>query len=478
MTTKHFFDICIIGGGAGGLSVASGAAQLGIKVALIETHLMGGDCLNFGCVPSKALLSSAKHYYNAVNSAKYGFKANPAPINIQEIMAKVKEAIEHIAPHDSVERFEGLGVKVFKGYGKFLSEKQAIVGDTVIEAKYFVIATGSSPLIPEIPGLDSIDFLTNETIFELAVVPKHLLVIGGGPIGCELAQAFAMFGVKVTLVEQNTILPKDETDLVAELRQYLQHNFSNLSVLENTTTTLINKEDGCIQVTVKNSTNQESIFEVSHILVAAGRRSNINNLDLSKAGILYTERSITVDDRLRTSNKKIFAVGDVTGSYQFTHIAGYHAGIVIRNILFRQRSKVNYKAVPWVTYTYPELAHVGLTLNEAKTKFADDFKVSEFSFSDNDRAVTEKQYEGKIKLITSKKGKILGVSILGPNAGELLAPWIDLLNRNEGVSSITKNIIPYPTLSDINKQVVGEYYKPILFTPKVRSIVKFLKFFW
>lgn len=478
MATKQYFEICILGGGAGGLSVASGASQLGIKVALIEAKHMGGDCLNYGCVPSKTLLACAKHYYNAVNAKHYGFEAHPEEVKIEQIMAKVKAAIKHIEPHDSIERFTKLGVAIFQGSGKFISENQVLVGETVIEAKYFVIATGSEAFIPEIPGLEAINYLTNETIFDLAITPNHLLIIGGGPIGCEIAQAFAMLGIKVTLIDQGKILPKDEPDLVKMLRKQLLQQHNNLTLLENATTTAITKNNKQIQVNIKDKNGIDRNIQVSHIMVAAGRRANFDKLDLAKANIFHSARGISVDEHLRTSNKKVYAIGDVVGGLMFTHVASYHAGIIIRNILFRQRTKVNYAAIPWVTYTYPELAHVGLLLNEAKKRYAENTVISEFAFEDNDRAVAEGQLTGKIKLITTKKGKVLGVSILGLNAGELLAPWIDLINRGNSVKALTKNIIPYPTLSDINKQVVGEYYKPILFTLGVRRLVKFLKIFW
>lgn len=473
--TKHVYDICIIGAGAGGLSVAAGAAQLGIKVALIEGHNMGGDCLNYGCIPSKALLSAAKHYHAISNSTKFGFTAFAQPVVIKEIMAKVREVIATIAPHDSVERFTAMGVTVYHGYAGFIDGNQVKVNEDIITAKYFIVATGSSPVVPPIPGLSEVNYLTNETIFSLEETPEHLIVIGGGPIGCELAQAFLMLGIKVTVLNLGKILPRDESDLVAVLRETMLNQ--GLNLYEDIKILKINAINSGIDVHIEIN-GQEQIISGSHLLVATGRKPNLDKLNLTAAGIEHTSRGISVDSRLRTSNKKVFAIGDAAGSYQFTHIAGYHAGIVIRNIIFRQRAKANYQAVPWVTYTYPELAHVGLLESEAQASYPDNITISEFEYQENDRAIAEHELSGKIKLITTKKGKILGVSILGLNSGELLAPWIDLINRGEGVRALTKDIIPYPTLSDLNKQVVGEYYKPLIFSVRVKKLVKFLKLFW
>lgn len=473
---NHHYDICIIGAGAGGLSVAAGACQFGIKVALIEGHQMGGDCLNYGCVPSKALLASAKHYYAITESVKFGFHASAKPVIISEVMESVRQVIANIAPHDSVERFTGLGASVYQGYASFVDSKSVRVNDDIIAAKYFVIATGSSPVIPPISGLDKVSYLTNETIFNLTETPSHLLVIGGGPIGCELAQAFLMLGIKVTLLNLGKILPRDEADLVAELRQNMLNQ--GLNLLEDIKILRVGYNDTQQIEIVIEVNGKEQIISGSHLLLATGRKANIDRLNLAAADIQHAAHKITVDERLRTSNKKIFAIGDVVGDYQFTHIAGYHAGIVIRNIIFRQRAKVSYHAVPWVTYTYPELAHVGLLEREAQAQYPNNMLVSRFEYKKNDRAQAERELLGKIKLITTKKGKVLGVSILGLNSGELLAPWIDLINRGESIKALTKNIIPYPTLSDLNKQVIGEYYKPLLFSTKVKFIVKILKFFW
>jgi len=476
MTNQFNHDICIIGAGAGGLSIAAGASQLGLKVALIEADKMGGDCLNYGCIPSKAILASAKHYYAAQHTKQYGFTATVEPVSIKEIMQQAKLIIKKIEPHDSIERFTNLGVDVYTGVASFINKNSVQVNDILLSAKYFVLATGSSPVIPQIKGLDGTKYFTNETIFGLEETPEHLLVLGGGPIGAELAQAFIMLGVKVTLITTNRLLVKDAADLVAILRAQMLGQ--GLNLYENVKIIEVIRSKDNIEIVIQQNDKEIRVCG-SHLLLATGRVPNIDKLNLAIAGVEATPKGVSVDKRLRTSNKKIFAVGDVIGGYQFTHVAGYHAGIVIRNIAFRQWAKVNYTAVPWVTYTYPELAHVGMHLESAQEKFGTaKVYVFEFEYSENDRAQVERTTLGKIKLITTQRGKVLGVSILGASAGELLLPWVDMINRGESVKELIKNIVPYPTLSDLNKQVVGEFYKPILFSPKVRQLVKFLKIFW
>lgn len=472
---RNKFDICVIGAGAAGLSVAAGASRLGISVALIEANAMGGDCLNYGCVPSKSLLSASRHYYMAKNSIKYGFNTSVDKADIPCILDKVREIITQIEPHDSIERFTALGVRVYTGFASFIDHKTISINNEKIEARYFVIATGARALIPAITGIDTVKYYTNETIFSLDETPKHLLVLGSGPVGCELADAFAMLGVKVSLIARSKILAKEDEELVALLCNSLKEH--GVNIYQNTKTLAIANKDGEISLEVEQD-GIRSVITGSHLMVATGRSANIKQLNLESADVSYSENGITVNEKLCTSNKKIYALGDAIGGYEFTHIAGYHAGIIIRNILFRQRSKVDYTAVPWVTYTYPELAHVGLNINDAKAKFGNKIRITEFEYKDNDRARTEREIIGKIKLITNTGGKILGVSILGTSAGELLFPWIDLINRGETVKAITKNIIPYPTLYEINKQVVSKYYTPILFSNKVRLIVKMLKIFW
>lgn len=464
-------DICVIGGGAGGLSVAAGAVQMGASVALVEHGKMGGDCLNYGCVPSKSLLAAAKVAETFRRADQFGIASTEPYVDMASIMAHVQKVIATIAVHDSVERFTGLGVKVIQAEAKFFDKNTIIAGNTTIKARRFVIATGSSPAIPPIAGLQVTPFYTNETIFELTETPEHLIVIGGGPIGCELAQAFLLLGVKVTLLEAAKILPRDEQNLVAILRKKLHAD--GLQLYEDVQVIQVDRFNNQVEITIEQNGVQKKIFG-THLLVATGRKANVEKLDLVKANVKYTAKGIQVDARLRTTNRRIFAIGDVVGEYQFTHIASYHAGIVIRNCLFRLPAKVDYRAVPWVTYTHPELAHVGLT-TEAALKRDPKAKIIECPFTDNDRAQAEHETIGKIKVITTAKGKILGVSILGACAGELLTPWIVAIQENKSIGNMTSFIAPYPTFSEISKRVAGAYYKPVLFSKRTKQIVRLLK---
>jgi len=463
-------DVAIIGGGAGGLSVAAGCAQLGAKVVLIEGHKMGGDCLNAGCVPSKSLLAAAKAQWQARHSEHFGIETNTIRTNFKAVMQHVHNIIHTIAVHDSVERFENLGVQVIQASGQFIDPKTVQAGDIQTRAKRFVVATGSMPFMPPISGLENVPYLTNETVFDLTEQPKHLIVIGGGPIGVELAQAFAMLGSQVTLLEAFKILPKDEPDCVAIVKKQLQE--TGVALYEGIKINAVNKENDEIVVTCEHE-NKTLTFTGSHVLVATGRRANVQGLDLEKAGIYYSPKGIEVDKRLRTSNRKVFAIGDVAGGFQFTHVASYHAGIVIKNILFRIPAKVNYKAVPWVTYTEPELAHVGLLTEEAE-KLGIKISITESPFIENDRAQAEAQTQGKIKILTDKKARILGVTIIGAHAGELILPWVIAVREKKTLRSFTDVIAPYPTLSEIGKRGAGEFYTPLLFSNMMRNLVRWL----
>ena len=473
MNSELHCDLAIIGGGAGGLSLAAGASQMGAKVILVEAGKMGGDCLNFGCVPSKSLLAAAKTYQQTQTANKFGIDAKTATLNFTEVMQHVQKVINTIAKHDSKARFEKLGVKVIKATGKFIDRKTIAAGKYQLKAKHFVIATGSAPFVPPIPGVDKVPYLTNETIFDLTEQPKHLIVIGGGPIGIELAQAFKMLGSKVTVLEAFNIMPHDEPDCVAIVKKQLLA--MGIDMHEKIQIDQINKK--ARQVSIKFShKNKSHTINGSHLLVATGRRPNLQNLDLDKAEIKHSPKGIEVNRRLRSSNKKVFAIGDAAGSYQFTHIASYHAGIVLKNTLFRLPAKVNYTAVPWVTYTEPELAHVGLLSSEANQRNIK-FEIVELPFADNDRAQAEHQTTGKIKLLIGKKAKILGATIVGPHAGELITPWTIAIKEGKSLRHMAEVIMPYPTLSEINKAVAGKFYSKLIFSPKVKRIVRLLALF-
>ena len=464
------FDLCVIGAGSGGLTVAAGGSQLGARTVLIEAGEMGGDCLNTGCVPSKALLA-AGHAAQSVRDAKrFGVSAGAPKIDFQAVHDHVHGVIADIAPNDSVSRFEGLGVTVIRDRGRFIGPREIEAGDTRIRAKRIVVATGSRAGVPPIPGLDKTPYLTNESIFERTDAPEHLIVIGGGPIGAEMAQAHRRLGAKVTMLEMFSILAKDDAELVDILRARLKGE--GIDIREGVKIDKVAKKEKGVAVTITER-GKRVVIEGSHILVAAGRRPNIEDLDLETAGVEYTRAGITVDRRLRSSNRRVFAIGDVAGGPQFTHIAGYHAGIAIRNILFRLPAKVDYRAMPWVTFTDPELAHVGMSEAEAREAHGD-IRVLRWPFAENDRAQAERDTDGLLKAVTAKNGRVLGASILGASAGELILPWVMAVSQGMKASKLAGLIAPYPTRSEVTKRAGGSLYTAKLFSDRTKKIVRFL----
>ncbi len=462
-------DLCVIGAGAAGLSVAAGAVQLGLDVALVEKGKMGGDCLNTGCVPSKSLLAAAKAAHTMRTGKKYGIRGQEPDIDFKAVKKHVADVIKGIEPHDSQERFEGLGIKVFRDAARFTGKNTIQTGDQTISAKYFVIATGSRAAIPPIEGLDPLRTLTNETIFELEEKPDHLVIIGGGPIGIEMAQAHRRLGCKVTVLDMGAILPRDDSDLVEIARASLLNE--GVKLMENVAINKVTHSDGGVTVTLEGGDGVKG----SHLLVAAGRQVNIDGLDLEKAGVAYDKRGIQTDGRLRTSSKHIYAAGDVAGGPQFTHIAGYHAGIIVRNMIFKMPAKFDYSALPWVTYTDPELAQVGLTEKEAKEKYGDSIKISKANFKENDRARADKQTEGCAKIIMKKNGRVIGASIIGPHAGELISLWGLVISQKMKIGAVANMIVPYPTYAEISKRAAGAYFTSSLFSDKTRFITGLLQ---
>lgn len=464
-------DVCVVGAGSAGLSVAAGTAQLGLSTVLVEQGTMGGDCLNTGCVPSKALLAVAKLMHANRQPGLPGVPPHPFVTDRAAVNGHVHGTIAAIAPHDSVARFQSLGVHVIQAHARFLDGDRLGAGGETIAARAFVLATGSRPAIPPIPGLDPARILTNETIFAVDVVPEHLVIVGGGPIGIEMAQAHRRLGSRVTVVEKAAILPKDEPDLVDVVRRALLAE--GVEILENTTVAALAHTATGTTVTVETAGGARTL-DASHVLVATGRTVTVDGLDLDKAGVAHTATGITVDARLRTRNRRIYAIGDAAGGPQFTHVAGYHAGIVVRNIAFRLPAKVDYLALPWVTYTDPELAHVGLTLAESRARQGDGVKALELPFTGVDRAVAEGRTEGRIKVVADRGGRILGCSIVGPGAGELIGFWGLAIDRRLKLRHLAGLVLPYPTYSEISKQAAGEWYKPSLFSDRTRWLVRLL----
>ena len=464
-------DICVIGAGSGGLVVASGASQMGADVVLIEKHKMGGDCLNYGCVPSKALLAAGKVAHAMRNSAPFGIAPVEPEIDHKAVYDHVHDVIGTIAPNDSVERFEGLGIRVIQDEGRFVDRQTVEAGGIRIKARRFVISTGSAASVPPIPGLADVPFHTNGTIFNGPRFPARLIIIGGGPIGCEMAQAHRHLGAEVTLLEMTAILPKDDPELVDVVRRSLRDD--GVDIREGVSVVRVEKTVGGVAVVIEADGKEERI-EGSDLLLAAGRVANVNGLGLDAAGIRYTGKGIGVDKRLRTSNRRVFAIGDCTGGLQFTHVAAYHAGIVIRNALFRLPAKANHSVVPWVTYTSPELAQVGMTEEEARKKHGGGIRILRWPYFENDRAQAQRQTDGLIKVIVTPKGRVLGAGIAGANAGELIHTWVLALSQKTKIGGVASMISPYPILGEIGKRAAGSFYTPSLFSERTRFIVRLL----
>lgn len=462
-------DLCVIGAGSGGLSVAAGAAQMGARVVLVERGKMGGDCLNSGCVPSKSLIAAA-HAAHVIRSAdRFGVLGQEPEVDFRRVREHVRDVIAAIAPHDSVERFQSLGVMVIQDQARFTSPGEIEAGGHRVRARRFVVATGSAPAVPSIPGLAETPYLTNESIFDLDERPSHLVVIGGGPIGIELAQAHRRLGAAVTVLEHATILPKDDPEAVEIVRARLLAE--GVALREGSKVSGAARRDDGVSVMAEID-GREVEVEGSHLLVAAGRRATFDGLGLDEAGVEHTEKGIKVDDRLRTTNKRIFAIGDVTGGLQFTHAAGHHAGIVIRNALFRWPAKATAKAVPWVTYTDPELAQVGLSAAAAEAG-GHTYTISRFPFAEIDRARAERETGGFAKIVLGRRGKVLGATIVGHGAGELILPWALAIDAGLGIGAMAGVVAPYPTFSEVSKRAAGAYYAPKLFSPLTRSLIGF-----
>ena len=473
MKNNDLYDLCVIGAGSGGLSVAAAAASFGQKVVLVEKGKMGGDCLNYGCVPSKALIAAAKQAYGFTTGEPFGIRPQKPQVDFSRVNEHVHSVIAGIAPHDSQARFEALGVKVVRAAARFIDSKTIAAGDETCRARRFVIATGSSPLAPPVPGLADVDYLTNETIFLNKTLPEHLIIIGGGPIGMEMAQAHSRLGARVTVLEAFSPLGKDDPELSRFVLDQLAKE--GIEVLAGAKITNICQSDNGINIRLKHEATKLEL-NGSHLLVAAGRKPNIEGLGLEAAGIEYDRPGIKVDKGLRTTNSRVYAIGDVAGGLQFTHVAGYQAGLVVRNILFRLPVTNRTSHIPWVTYTDPELANVGLTEAGAKQSGIK-IKVLRWSFAENDRARAERKTDGMIKAIISKRGKILGCGIVGPGAGELIQSWSLAVSSGLKISDMMNHVVAYPTISEISRRVAITHYAEFPANPWVRRVIGWLKIF-
>lgn len=465
-------EVCIIGAGSAGLSVAAGLAQLGLRTILIEQAEMGGECLNTGCVPSKALLAAAKASYRGDAAEVPGVSGAPASVDFAAVKSGVLDVIAAIAPKDSVRRFEGLGVTVLKRTAMFIDSRTVRAGDDTVRAHRFVVATGSKPAVPALPGLSADKILTNETIFTLRETPSHLLIMGGGPIGIEMALAHRRLGVPVTVIQKSTILPRDEPELVGILRELLRRE--QIDLVEEADVASVRHAPEGVVMTVRRA-GREEVIAGSHLLVATGRTPCVEGLGLDAAGIAYTVRGIAVDARLRTTQRHILALGDVIDAPRFTHVAAYQAGIVVRNLAFRLPAKVDYAALPWVTYTDPELAHVGATEAEARKTHGDEVRSELMSLAENDRAIAEHRAAGAMKIVVGRRGRILGASILAPAAGEMIGLWCLAIKRGLPLRAIADLMLPYPTMGEIGKAVAGQHYRATLFGRTTRRVVRALQ---
>jgi pyruvate/2-oxoglutarate dehydrogenase complex dihydrolipoamide dehydrogenase (E3) component len=464
----HDYDLCIIGGGSAGLTVAAGAAQLGARVVLIERGEMGGDCLNYGCVPSKALIAAGHAAQTMRDANRFGITPVEPTVDFAATMDHVQGVIAAIAPNDSVERFEKLGVRVLHTTARFVSSGAIDAGGERIRARRFVIASGSRPTAPPIPGLDSVPYLTNETVFANRQRPEHLLIIGGGPIGMEMAQAHRRLGARVTVLEAATILGKDDPEMAAIVTARLKTE--GVVLRDKAKITRVSGTAGAIAIELDGGER----VDASHLLVAAGRAPNVEDLDLDKAGVAFTKRGITVDKGLRTSNRRIYAIGDVNGLHPFTHMAGFHGSLVIRNALFRLPVNVHTTALPWTTYTDPELAQVGLTEAQAREQHGDDVRVVRWPLHENDRAQTERETAGLVKVVANKRGRVLGAGIAAPRAGELIHVWCLAMAAGMKLGTVAQMVVPYPTLGEVSKRAAGSFFTNALFSPRTRWLVRLL----
>ena len=469
---KFDFDLGVIGGGAAGLTIAAGAARLGAKTLLVEREdFLGGDCLHYGCVPSKTLIRSAKVYHEIKHAVKYGLpQVDVKPVDFRKVADRIRSVISVIQKHDSVERFCSLGARVEFGQAEFIDEHSIRLNNKEHSAKTWAITTGSSPAIPPFNGLDSVPYLTNKNIFSLDSLPGSMIILGGGPIAIEMAQAFNRLGTRVSVIQRSgQILSKEDKDMADIVMARLSEEgvfFALGSSIDK-----ISEEGAARKVTFKNNRGEISTLTADALLVATGRAPNVSSLGLENTGITFNGKGIEVDSRLRTNQKHIFAAGDITGKYQFTHAAGYEGGIVVSNAIFHLPRKTDYTFLPWCTYTSPELASIGLNekgANAAGIKYS----VWTEEFRNNDRSLAEGEESGKIKMLLDEKEKAIGIQILGPHGGDLLSEWVAVLNGKVKLSTLAGSIHPYPTLGEINKRVAGAFISEKIFSDTVKKGLK------
>lgn len=456
-------DLCVIGAGSAGLSVTAAARALGASVVLIEKGEMGGDCLNTGCVPSKTLIAAGKAAAAGRHGAKFGIRHAAPQIDFAAVNAQIHEVIAAIAPHDGEARFKALGARVLRAAAHFVDPRTVVAGTVTIRARRFVIATGAHPSVPAINGLEKVPFLTNETLFALKTLPRHLIVIGGGPVGLEMAQSFARLGARVSVIETDEPLAGDDPDLVAALVESLRGE--GVDLRQGTSITAVRPAEDGIALTLADAAGWQSGLVGSHLLVATGRRPTVDGLELDAANIVYSADGITVDKGLRTSNRRVFAIGDVTGGQQFTHAATYQAGLVVRAALFGLPVRQKRDILPWCTFTDPQLSGVGLSAAEAEARHGPAVKIMQVDLTATDRGRAEGLAVGQLKLVASRRGRILGATILAPEAGEMISLVALAMARGGRVADLVRFVAPYPTLTEALKRAGLDFYRDRLGSP-------------
>jgi pyruvate/2-oxoglutarate dehydrogenase complex dihydrolipoamide dehydrogenase (E3) component len=460
-------DLCVIGAGPGGLAAASAAAAFGISVVLVERGSMGGQSLNAGSLPSKALLAAAKRVHDIKSAWSFGVKAGDVSVNHRAVMEHVQSATEAMAANVSPERYNGLGVEIIKAGAQFKDADTVEAGGYEIKARRFIIAAGSAPLVPPVPGLERIPYFTNETIFSHIHRIPHLIVIGGGSPGVELAQAYRRLGSDVTIVAPGPMLPRDDPELRAHLLKHLTGE--GIRVLENARIERVEPFGNNLQAVFAMLGKSYSV-EGSHLLLAAGRAPAVAGLNLEAAGIKYSERGIAVSASLRTANRKVYAIGDVTGEWELQHAAEHHAAIAINNALFRLPLRAQHATMPWVTYTDPEVAHVGMTEEAARARYGR-LTILRWPYGENARAHSARQTSGFLKIIASGRGKILGAGIVGTQAGELIQMWSLAMQKGISLRNMSSIIPPALTLAEMNKSAAETYFIPFAQSPLLRRII-------
>ncbi|MGE5190458.1 MAG: dihydrolipoyl dehydrogenase family protein [Gemmatimonadota bacterium] len=472
----HEYDLGILGGGAAGLAAAAGAAQFGAKTILIEKAAkLGGDCLHFGCVPSKTLIRAAGVWSLARRAKEFGLpEIELPPVSLARVMDRVRSVIDRIQEHDSPERFCRLGAEVRFGEPRFVDDRTVSIDGRRVTARSWIIATGSGPALPPVEGLAEVPYWTNESVFSRRELPRRLLVLGGGPVGVEMAQAFRRLGSEVTLVEYaDQLLGAEDPDIAAVVRSRLEAE--GVTVLTGTKATRAASVGSVVRLGVgpADGGGEPRTIDGDALLVAAGRKPNVDGLDLAAAGVTFSPRGIPADARMRTNVPHIYACGDVNGVFPFTHVAGYEAGIALSNAVLRLPRKADYAKVPWCTFTDPEVASIGLNEKRARAAGAE-YRVLEANFAEVDRALAEGETDGKIKVLIGSSGTLLGCQIAGRHAGELIHEWVAAVNGKVKLSALAGAVHAYPTLAEISKKAAGSYYAEKLFGDRARKILRFL----